>query len=139
VSVTALEHVLILSDDIEATRDFYAKVLGLTVGERPPLPFAGYWLYASGTPCLHVAARGAYLAHARELGLSEPGQTVASNVDHISFAAGDPNGVRAALHAVGIVPVANEIAGTGIQQLFFEDPNGVRLEINLKPVTQSAG
>lgn len=139
MSVTGLEHVLILSDDIEATRDFYTKVLGLTVGERPSLPFAGYWLYAGGTPCLHVAARGTYLAHARELGLNGPGPTAAGNVDHISFAAGEPNGVRAALHAVGIVPVANQIAGSGIQQLFFEDPNGVRLEINLKPVTPSAG
>ena len=139
MSVAALEHVLILSDDIEATRDFYCRVLGLTVGERPPLPFAGYWLYASGTPCLHVAQRGAYLAHARELGLSEPGPMVGGNVDHISFAASDAEGVRAALHAVGIAPVANEIAGTGIQQLFFEDPNGVRLEINIKPLTAPGG
>jgi catechol 2,3-dioxygenase-like lactoylglutathione lyase family enzyme len=139
VSVTALQHVLILSDDIEATRDFYSAVLGLTVGERPRLPFGGYWLYAGATPCVHVAQRHAYVAHARELGLTGPDPAVASNVDHISFAGSDLDGVRAALHAAGIASVTNEIAASGIEQLFFEDPNGVRLEINVKAVTAPAG
>lgn len=138
MSVTALQHVLILSDDIEATRDFYSTVLGLTVGERPGLPFDGYWLYAGATPCIHVAQRDAYVAHARELGLNQPGPAVACNVDHISFAGSDIDGVRASLHAAGIAPVTNEIAASGMQQLFFEDPNGVRLEINVKSVAAPA-
>ena len=49
MSVTAMEHVLVLSDDIEATREFYCQVVGLRVGERPPLEFPGYWLYAGAT------------------------------------------------------------------------------------------
>src|SRR5581483_5164614 len=69
VSVSGLQHVLVLSDDLEATREFYSAALGLTVGERPPLPFPGYWLYAEGEPCLHIGERGPYLAHARTLGL----------------------------------------------------------------------
>src|SRR4051794_22848559 len=31
-----LDHVLVLTDDIERTRDFYRDALGLEVGERPP-------------------------------------------------------------------------------------------------------
>src|SRR6185437_13807968 len=76
MSVGALEHVLVLADDIDGTRDFYCEVVGLSVGERPPLAFPGYWLYAtsdgSGPACLHVAERGAYAAHAAGLGLDVP-------------------------------------------------------------------
>ena len=40
MNVTAIEHVLVLSDDIEATRDFYCQAVGLRVGERPQDPHA---------------------------------------------------------------------------------------------------
>jgi catechol 2,3-dioxygenase-like lactoylglutathione lyase family enzyme len=43
MTVTAIEHVLVLSDDIDRTRDFYCDVVGLEVGERPPLEFPGDW------------------------------------------------------------------------------------------------
>ena len=35
--LTKLEHVLVLTDDIDGTRDFYRDALGLDEGERPPL------------------------------------------------------------------------------------------------------
>ena len=44
MTVTEMEHVLVLSDDVEATREFYCDIVGLRVGERPPLEFRGYWL-----------------------------------------------------------------------------------------------
>ncbi len=139
MSVTALEHVLVLSDDIEATRDFYRQAVGLTVGERPPLPFPGFWLYAGATPCVHVAERAAYLAHAATLGLTPPAGASAPSVDHISFTAADRRAVQARLRAAGVDAVANEVAGGTTAQLFFEDPNGVRLEINVKSPLGSAG
>lgn len=30
-------------------------VLGLRVGDRPPFPFPGYWLYAGSSAWVHVA------------------------------------------------------------------------------------
>jgi catechol 2,3-dioxygenase-like lactoylglutathione lyase family enzyme len=59
VSAQALDHVLVLSDDIDASRDFYCRALGMSVGERPPLPFPGHWLYdAGGGPaCTSPTAR----------------------------------------------------------------------------------
>jgi hypothetical protein len=62
------EFQLVLTDDIESTRRFYCDVVGLRVGERPPLAFPGYWLYAGATPCLHIAERGPYSAHAAAMG-----------------------------------------------------------------------
>ena len=92
MSVVGMEHVLVLCDDIDRTRDFYCDVVGLTVGDRPPLEFPGYWLYAGATACVHIAERRAYAAHAASLGLavpeSDPGLG-SGPLDHIAFAALD--------------------------------------------------
>jgi catechol 2,3-dioxygenase-like lactoylglutathione lyase family enzyme len=122
-----LDHLLVLTDDLEATRAFYCDALGLDVGERPPLEFPGYWLYLDGSPCIHVAERTAYDAHAARLGLH------ASQVpiDHVAFAAGDYGQLVARLDAAGIEPVTNAVPGAGLRQLFFNDPNGVRIELNV--------
>ena len=100
MSVTSIEHVLVLSDDIDATRDFYCAVVGLTVGERPPLAFPGYWLYAGATACVHVAERRPYAAHAAGLGLTVPERDPGVGpVDHIAFNAGDYDAARRAARA----------------------------------------
>jgi catechol 2,3-dioxygenase-like lactoylglutathione lyase family enzyme len=139
MSVMEMEHVLVLSDDIERTCEFYSRVVGLQVGERPPLEFPGYWLYAGPTPCLHVADRRAYLAHAAWLGLTvahePPG---AGPVDHIAFNASDYDEINARLESNGVGAVRNTVPG-GPRQLFIEDPNGVRVEINVKEIPDRGG
>ena len=41
----ALNHYTIQARDMEKTKDFYEQIVGLKVGDRPPLNFPGYWLY----------------------------------------------------------------------------------------------
>ena len=131
-----LEHVLVLSDDIEAAREFYERAVGLRTGDRPPLQFAGYWLYAGDSPCLHIADRGSYRTHAATMGLSvgEPdnGSRGSGPVDHVAFSASDYDAVTQRLAAAGIDPVRNDVPGGGPRQLFFDDPEGLRVEINVK-------
>ena len=133
--VSELEHVLVLSDDIDAARDFYERAVGLRTGDRPPLEFAGYWLYAGSAPCLHIADRAAYEAHAATLGLTvagASGRSRAGPVDHIAFNAADYAAVSERLERAGIEPVRNDVPGGGPRQLFFDDPDGLRVEINVK-------
>ena len=132
MTITAMEHVLVLSDDIESSREFYCDVVGLRVGERPPLEFPGYWLYAGLTACVHLADRGAYRSHARGLGLAvAPGQPGGGSVDHIAFNAGDYEGLVARIERGGMTAVRNAIPD-GPRQLFIDDPNGVRIELNVR-------
>lgn len=132
MTIVGIEHVLVLSDDIERTRDFYCDVIGLSIGDRPPLEFPGYWLYAGVTPCVHIAERRAYARHAAGLGLtvpeSDPG---AGPLDHIAFSALDYDALTARLAERGVPSVTNVVPG-GPRQLFVEDPNGVRVEINVR-------
>jgi catechol 2,3-dioxygenase-like lactoylglutathione lyase family enzyme len=132
MSITSIEHVLVLSDDIDGTRDFYCEVVGLEVGDRPPLEFPGYWLYAGPTACVHIAERGPYAAHAARLGLHVPaGDPGVGPVDHIAFKAGDYEALTQRLARRGVGAVTNTVPG-GPRQVFIEDPNGVRVEINVR-------
>lgn len=126
--IRRLEHLLVLTGDLEATRAFYCDILGLELGERPPLEFPGYWLYLDGEPCVHIAERTPYEAHAATLGLPEQDAAV----DHVAFAASDHEELAARLEAEGIDAVANDVPTAGLRQLFFTDPNGVRIELNVR-------
>ena len=131
---TALEHVLLLSEDIEAAREFYERTVGLRAGDRPPLAFDGYWLYAGDAPCLHIADRASYAAHAQTMGLAVGAADDAGGgaVDHIAFSARDYDAVLDRLDRAGIEPVRNDVPGGGPRQLFFDDPDGLRVEINIR-------
>jgi len=118
-----LQHVLVLTDDLDTTKAFYCDVLGLEIGERPTLPFPGYWLYADGVACVHVAERASYDAHASSMGL--PVKT--SPFDHVAFEAHGRDELLERLEAAGVGVTTNRSAA-GVQ-LFFDDPNGARIEL----------
>ena len=128
MTLHGLEHALVLTDDVEATRAFYCDVLGFETGERPELPFPGYWLYLGGVPCLHVAERAAYEAQLERMGL----RRADGPVDHLAFAAQDHGALAARLEAAGVPAFANDVPAAGIRQLFLVDPNGVRIELNVR-------
>ena len=122
-----LDHLLVLTDDIDATRDFWCEALDLDVGERPPLEFPGYWLYGAGGPCVHVAERAAYEAHSGHTGI--PAND--GPVEHVAFDAPDYEAAAGRLALGGIHAHTNDVPGV-MRQLFVEDPNGVKIEINVK-------
>jgi catechol 2,3-dioxygenase-like lactoylglutathione lyase family enzyme len=132
MGIERIEHFLLLSDDIDATRDFYCRALGLSAGERPPLAFPGYWLYADGRALVHIADRGCYSAHAASIGLdvAATGGAV-MRIDHIAFAATDYVDAAERLERGGIAVTRNTVPGAGLRQLFFADPDGVRIEVNV--------
>ena len=132
MGVSGISHVLVLSDDIDAARDFYQRTLGLEAGERPPLPFPGYWMYAGGEPCIHIADRAIYREHAARLGLPLPALGGGGHlVDHIAFNDTDYAVASARLEREGVAAVRNEVPAIGMRQLFFSDPEGVRIEVNV--------
>jgi catechol 2,3-dioxygenase-like lactoylglutathione lyase family enzyme len=129
--LTGIQHFLVLTDQLEATRDFYVEALGLREGERPPLEFEGHWLYVGDEPCVHIADRRTYAAHARTLGLDVSESAAPGGaVDHIAFGADGYDEAAARLLRAGIEMVENEVPAAGLRQIFVEDPNGVRVEIN---------
>ena len=131
--LTQMEHYLVLTDDIDATRDFYCEALGLRVGPRPPLPFRGYWVYLDDTPCIHIAERSSYETHGRTQGIPvSPPAAGTGPLDHIAFNAGGYNEVLAKLQQLGLSVACNDPPDAPVQQLFLSDPNGLKIEINFR-------
>jgi len=120
MAIHAMNHFTILTDDVEATREFYCDLLDLHVGWRPPFTFPGLWLYAGDTAILHV------------IGGKTRADLNAGVIDHMAFT------------ATGLPATARRLAGRGIKydlrrlanmpdgqwQMFFHDPNGARVELD---------
>jgi catechol 2,3-dioxygenase-like lactoylglutathione lyase family enzyme len=121
-----LDHVLVLTDDLEATRAFYCDVLGLRIGDRPEAPFAGYWLYLDDRVVVHVADREEYAASASQFGLAAANEPV----DHLAFRADDYEELAQRVASAGLDATTNTVPGV-MRQLFVFDPNGVRIELNV--------
>ena len=78
----SLNHYTILARDLEATKDFYTDVVGLSVGDRPPLNFPGYWLYCGGVPTVHLIGKRPEDEHIKDAA-TDPAKT--GRLDHIAF------------------------------------------------------
>ena len=53
----------------------------------------------------------------------------ASPVDHVAFEADEYERVLERLQAAGVDVTTNAVPGSGVRQLFFDDPNGARIEL----------
>ncbi|NKC10973.1 MAG: hypothetical protein GKR94_01830 [Gammaproteobacteria bacterium] len=126
-----LEHYLILSDDMETTKDFYVDVLGLRVGPRPPFPFPGYWLYLGDQPCVHLASSAATRGQKDYLGRDNDGSGTGS-IDHVAFTAVDVPATVAHLEAKNIPMIRRDVPAQQAHQIFIQDPNGTHIELNFK-------
>jgi catechol 2,3-dioxygenase-like lactoylglutathione lyase family enzyme len=131
--LTKLEHYLVVTDDIDATRDFYIEALGMQAGFRPPLGFPGHWVYIGDTPVIHIAEWVTYTERAKARGVDVTTRADGTGpVDHIAFGAEDYDGVLARLQRMGVPVRVNDNPGNTVRQLFIFDPNGVKIEINFR-------
>ena len=132
----AMEHILIFVKDINATKNFYENILGLTAGYRPPFPFPGYWFYLGNTPVIHVAPAGNDEERKRYLSFSAQTdkQTSGSGViDHVAFKASDKEHFINKLNAAKIQFIDRVVPEEGnLQQIFLKDPNDITIELNFR-------
>lgn len=128
-----LEHFLVMTHDVDATRDFYRDVLGFREGFRPELEFQGYWLYLGDIPVIHIADWDSYTEHSRKLGIPVTTPAPSTGVfDHVAFNGSDAQEMMQRLDALGIPYERNDVPGIGLVQLFLNDPNGLKLELNYR-------
>ena len=124
MSVTAVDHFTVLTDDLSATLAFYDEHLNLRPGARPPFTFPGAWLYADGGkgshPILHIVA-----------GIKKE-RLVKGVLDHMAFNATGIKEVAAKLKSRGIEYALQQQGETGTWQMFFLDVNGAKVELNFE-------
>jgi catechol 2,3-dioxygenase-like lactoylglutathione lyase family enzyme len=122
-----LHHYTIQVRDLEATKNFYRDVVGLTVGDRPPLAFPGYWLYCGDVPTVHLLG---YRPEDKVIndGPSYPAST--GRLDHVAFNCTDLKGMRSDLQSHGIKFEERVLPRMNMTQLFYPDPDGITVECN---------
>ena len=128
-----IEHFLVAADDIDATRDWYARVLGMRSGPHPDFGFPVHWMYLGDTDVVHIgpSARAAGENQKKYLGRTSQDEGAGTGaVDHIAFRA---TGLRAMLQHLEKEKIAftrRRANGQALFQLFFYDPNGIKIELN---------
>ena len=118
--VAALDHVNILTNDVDACRRFYVDALGFEEGYRPAFDFPGIWLYIDGAPVIHI------------IEVAEPLPRNSGSIDHIAFRARNFDKFTAMLDAQGIEYEDRAIPGMDLHQLFCFDPHGIKVEFNFE-------
>ena len=122
MSVTAVNHFTVLTDDLPATLAFYEEHLDLKPGARPPFTFPGAWLYADGgkgpDPILHIVA-----------GINKE-RLVKGVLDHMAYSGKGLAGAVAKLKRKNIKYELRRLPQYGTWQLFFFDPNDAKIEID---------
>ena len=128
MSVTAVNHFTILTDDLPTTLAFYEEHLNLKPGARPPFTFPGAWLYADGgkgpDPILHIVA-----------GIKKE-RLVKGVLDHMAFSGKGLMAATARLKQKGVAFELRRLPQYGTWQLFFFDPNNAKIEIDFDPAEQ---
>ncbi len=120
--VNRIDHFNIRTRDLDRLCEFYTKVLGLEIGDRPPFDSPGVWLYAGGHPILHVGI-------AKDgNGDSESDNTLP--LDHIALETEGLADAVERLDGVDIEYRMSDVPGREMKQIFVRDPDGVTIELN---------
>ena len=127
-----LEHFLIQTADLEATCDWYERVLGMTRGHTPDFKFPVQWMYIGDTDVLHLTVGGAGVSENRKRYLGQQSQAVSGSgvIDHVAFRATGLKAMITHLEKLGIPFQQRMVDDQGLYQLFLMDPNDVKVELN---------
>jgi len=129
-----MEHFLIQTADLEATKEWWVNVLGLRVGPSPDFKFPVYWLYIGDRDVLHLTQGGANVSQNRMKYLGQQSQATQGSgvIDHIGFRASGLEDTIARLTRLGVEFKERQVDDQGLYQLFLFDPNGVKVELNFE-------
>lgn len=129
MKVEALDHVNIVTDDLDATADWYAAMFDLERRDAPPpmtLETAQWMHDAQGRAIFHLNSLQFKRAYDRAV---EPGGETGA-IHHVALRMEGYEEVKAQLDAHGADYRENCVEAINLRQIFTTDPNNVLLELN---------
>lgn len=118
MSIEKLDHYTIRTADLAATERFYTDVLGLAAGPRPAFSFPGLWLYQGSNAVVHV------------IGVNQAAPAATGPIDHVAFMGSGLDAMRERFKGAGVPFQERTVPTLNLRQVFLDDPNGVRIELN---------
>jgi catechol 2,3-dioxygenase-like lactoylglutathione lyase family enzyme len=128
MKVNALDHVNIITGDLDGTARFYAELFGLERRNAPPplTSETAQWMYdGEGRAIMHINSLDCPRTYEREV---TPGPT--GSIHHVALNCSGHDELRARLDDRGADYQLNDVTAIGLKQIFTMDPNGVLLELN---------
>ncbi len=128
MKVNALDHVNIITGDLEGTSRFYAELFNLERRDAPPplTPTTAQWMYdAENRAIFHINSLDCHRAYEREVA---PGPT--GSIHHVALNCAGFDDMMARIEAHGMDYKLNTVHAIGLRQIFTTDPNDVLLELN---------
>jgi catechol 2,3-dioxygenase-like lactoylglutathione lyase family enzyme len=128
MKVEALDHVNIITGDLDGTAQFYAELLDLDRRDAPPplTPTTAQWMFdGDDRAILHINSLDCIRAYDREVA---PGPT--GSIHHVALRCQGYEQMIGKLDARGADYQVNLVEAINLRQIFTEDPNGVLLELN---------
>ncbi len=129
MQVEALDHVNIITDDLDGTAKFYEDLLGLERRDAPPplTPETATWMYdAEDRGIIHINSLDCIRAYDREV---KPGELTGA-LHHVALRLTGYEEMKARLDERGADYQENLVEAIGLRQIFTADPNNVLLELN---------
>ena len=126
--VNALDHVNIITADLDGTVRFYSDLLGLERRDAPPplTPQTAQWMYdGAGRAIIHINSEDCPRTYDRA---TQSGPTGA--LHHVALSCSGHDEMIARLNARRANYQCNLVAAIGLRQIFTMDPNDVLLELN---------
>jgi 4-hydroxyphenylpyruvate dioxygenase-like putative hemolysin len=128
MKVNALDHVNIITADLEGTACFYAEVFNLDRRNAPaPLtPQTAQWMFDdAGRAIIHINSLDCARTYQRDVMAGPTG-----SIHHIALNCSGYDDVMERLQARAMECQINLVTAIGLRQVFTMDPNGVLLELN---------
>lgn len=139
IQVQAMDHITIVSADLERTRAFYAGILGMQEVHRPNFGFPGLWLQ-TGRFQIHVNRAGP--DQGGRAGIPDGKARTPSLGFHIAFAVESGQDAYQRLAQAGFqILDGPRLRPDGAYQFYVYDPDGHLIEIcsfeSLNPTTST--
>ena len=128
MAVEALDHVNVVTSDLDRAEGFYRDLLALETCPAPP-PLTretARWMFdTSGRAVLHLNSLDLPRFFDRDMA---PGPTGA--LHHVAFRCVGYEDTVARIGAMALDYRRNDVTAIGLRQIFVVDPDGVLLELN---------
>jgi len=128
MTVESLDHINIVTADLDRAEDFYRNLLRLETRPAPP-PLTrdlARWMYdTGGRAVLHLNSLAMPRLFDRDMA---PGATGA--LHHVAFRCAGYDDTLERIAAMALEHRRNDVAAIDLRQIFVADPDGVLLELN---------
>ena len=130
MNIRKADHVALVVADVERSRQFYTRILGMQEVPRPEsFDFAGAWLQINHFQ-VHLIGKDTE-GRTKEVNPGyAAGELAIGHATHVAFEVDDLEEAMRHLHAQGVEIVGGpRPRGDGVQQLYVCDPDGYVVEL----------